>query len=123
MKKFLSVMLAIVLILQATVFGSFATYAASWDSGRDKVLRKQNMEWDFRPPADYVCEQNPPDFSWPYIKEARTYDLKICRDKEMQEIAYEAVDITTNFYNFPEPFEPEIYYWSARYKAGGELSE
>lgn len=123
MKKFLSVMLAIVLILQATVFGSFATYAASWDSGRDKVLRKQNMEWDFRPPADYVCEQNPPDFSWPYIKEARTYDLKICRDKEMQEIAYEAVDITTNFYNFPEPFEPGIYYWSARYKAGGELSE
>lgn len=69
----------------------------------------------FRPVDNYTCEQNPPDFSWWKVENAASYDLIVCRDKELTDIVYEKKDITDCFYNFDEPFPPGIYYWSVRF--------
>lgn len=69
----------------------------------------------FRPVDNYTCEQNPPDFSWWKVDDAVSYDLIVCRDRELTDIAYEKRGITDYYYNFETPFAPGVYYWSVRY--------
>ena len=42
----------------------------------------------FRPFDNYHTFQNPPDFSWPWVENAESYDLIVCRDRELKDIAY-----------------------------------
>ena len=78
-------------------------------------------EMRYRPLDDYANMQNPPDFSWPWEEGAVGYDLVICRDRQMQDVAYQKLDHPVNYYNFPHTFSPGIYYWHARWKKEGEV--
>lgn len=78
-------------------------------------------EMRYRPLDNYANMQNPPDFSWPWEENAVSYDLVICRDLQMQEVAYQKLDNPVNYYNFPHTFEPGVYYWHARWKKAGEI--
>ena len=76
----------------------------------------------FKPPHNYSCMQNPPDFTWcppttSYDK--YTYDLVICKDEELKEVAYEANGLQWHYYNFPYTFEPGVYWWSVRFYEKG----
>ncbi len=76
----------------------------------------------FKPPHNYSCMQNPPDFTWcppttSYDK--YTYDLVICKDEELKEVAYEANGLKWHYYNFPYTFEPGVYWWSVRFYESG----
>lgn len=75
-------------------------------------------EMRYRPLDNYANMQNPPDFSWPWEEGATGYDLIICRDRGLTDIAYQRLDNPVNYYNFPHSFQPGIYYWSARWKKG-----
>ena len=99
----------------------FQTNLLKWED-RSSVYRTIGTEWPFRPEKDYQSRQNPPDFSWPYIPEAVAYDLKICRDLQLQQIAYQATGLNTNYYNFPASFESGTYYWSVRYHTENGVS-
>lgn len=70
----------------------------------------------YRPSDNYNCDQNPPDFSWPAIEGAVSYEVKVTTDIAREHIVHEAKDIPYNVYNFSKAFEPGIYYWSLRYK-------
>ena len=80
------------------------------------------LEMRFRPYENYRTFQNPPDFSWPWIEGAESYDLIVCRDRGLKDIAYSRYGNRVNYYNFPEVFEPGLYYWSVRHCRDGRAS-
>ncbi len=80
------------------------------------------LEMRFRPFDNYHTLQNPPDFSWPWVEDAESYDLIVCRDRELKDIAYSRYGNRVNYYNFPEIFEPGMYYWSVRHHRDGRPS-
>ena len=80
------------------------------------------LEMRFRPFDNYHTFQNPPDFSWPWVEDAESYDLIVCRDRELKDIAYSRYGNRVNYYNFPEIFEPGMYYWSVRHHRNGRPS-
>ena len=127
-----------------------ARYTSSnWDRGNMswRYSGSDGLKMPFRPFDRRTVYQNPPDFSWPQIYNifydmavggqnedyrypyyAERYELIICRDEAMQDVAYhqglkgiyagKAYDdppLTDNFYNFPVPFETGGYYWSVRF--------
>lgn len=84
---------------------------------------KYDVEWPWKPPADYISEQNAPDFTWPKVGHAISYDLIICSDNRLENIKYEKRDLKNNYYNFPYTFEPGTYWWSVRYRCKDGYSE
>ncbi|MEG2583797.1 MAG: DUF4962 domain-containing protein, partial [Oscillospiraceae bacterium] len=122
-KKFRIISSVLVSLMLLNAFGAFGSVFAE-----EKVIEwptEYNMngaEMPFYPRADYTCEQNPPDFSWPFVKDAESYDLKVCRDVELTDIAYEKKDIKTNYFNFDKVFECGTYFWSVRYKTKKDVS-
>ena len=127
-----------------------ARYGVSYWDGKAGTWRysvSDGLEMPFRPYDKRTVYQNPPDFSWPLIEHiyydiagggqnegyrypyfAERYELIVCRDEAMQDVAYhrglqgmyagkEYHDpvMAGNFYNFPEPFEIGTYYWSVRF--------
>ena len=113
MKK-CSILLAAVILLQ-TLCTAAPVLAAEQPWPTEYNL--QGKEMPFRPEDKYVTEQNPPDFSWPSVSYADSYDLKVCRDKDLTDTAYEKSGITDNFYNFDQPFAIGTYYWSVRFRS------
>ena len=135
-KKIIALILAITMIASLSV----TAFAAEYPYGRQNIFIKYNHitpnEFDkgwaggftfptsgtmvpFRPLHDYVSEQNPPDFMWPLVASAISYDLIVCSDPELKNVVYEKSNITTNFYNFEHTFETGVdYYWAARYSSG-----
>jgi len=111
MKK-TSFFLAVVMILQLLM--AVPTFAAEVNWPTDFGIQGRHMP--FRPEDKYVCEQNPPDFSWPAIQGAISYDLIVCRDSELTDIAYEKRALTDNFYNFDKVFEKGTYYWAVSFR-------
>ena len=120
-----------------------------WDS-RNNAWRNSGsdgLNMSFRPFDRRTVYQNPPDFSWPIIENiyydiaiggqsedyrypyfAERYELIVCRDEAMQDVAYHRglqgryvgkvyndLPLTDNYYNFPSTFEAGIYYWSVRF--------
>lgn len=85
-----------------------------------------------KPADNYTCDQNPPGFIWPpingtgYSAEQRPcdgYDIIIARDAELTDVYKFVENVPYHFYNFPEPFEPGVYYWAVRWKLGNEISK
>lgn len=77
----------------------------------------------FRPAGNYHSEQNPPHFSWPYVDNAKSYDIAVATDPEMKNVVYSKSGIERNVYNFPYIFETKtVYYWSVRFKTSSGLS-
>lgn len=99
----------------------FQTNLLKWED-RSSIYRTLETEWPFRPVKDYKSRQNPPDFSWPYLSEATSYDLKICKDARMRQVVYRADALDRNYYNFAVPFETGTYYWSVRYHTESGVS-
>lgn len=80
------------------------------------------LSMPFKPADKYLSHQNPPDFTWPYV-EGATYDVIVCRDEGLTDVAYQKTGITTNYYNFEYTFETGVYYWWAvRFNMGGSPS-
>lgn len=122
MKKVISIVLTAALVFGMLPISILADGELKWED-RESTFKASGQEWAFRPPAAYVSEQNPPDFSWPKVNGASGYELIVCRDEQMTDIAYENRALDRHYYNFPNAFEPGIYYWSVRYKANGKISE
>lgn len=118
MKK-ISILLVFVMILQLCMASMAFAAELKWPS--DYGLQGRHMP--FRPEDKYVSEQNPPDFSWPAVKGAISYNLKVCKDAELTDVAYEKSAITDNFYNFDTIFETGTYYWSVSYRTTTGQSE
>ncbi len=80
---------------------------------------KEGLEMRYRPFDNYISMQNPPDFSWPYEAGVTGYDLIVCRDAGLRDVAYRLDHFHANYYNFPYTFEPGIYYWAVRSRREG----
>ena len=78
----------------------------------------------FKPIHMYASMQNPPDFTWPQITDAYSYDIKVCSDEALTTTVYSANDIKYSYYNFRNAFTPGTYWWAVRYRktSGGEAS-
>lgn len=105
--KIISLLIIICIILtQLTAFAALPWPAPS-SNGRDLPNR----------PADgYVSMQNPPAFTWKYVKEAVSYELCIYTDENCSKKKYSKTGLINNYYNFSEPFEAgKTYWWRVRY--------
>ncbi|MDF2837816.1 MAG: Oligo alginate lyase, partial [Paenibacillus sp.] len=75
-------------------------------------------------PADFlVTSQSPPDFSWPLVEAADSYELQVSRTADFVSVDHGAVSIAVNYYNFPEEFESGTWYWRVRYTQDATPSE
>jgi len=79
----------------------------------------------FKPAHQYGSMQNPPDFTWPLIDNAYSYDIVVCADQELNNVVYSKNEIKYSYYNFPYAFEPGTYWWAVRFRTteGGKPSE
>lgn len=101
--------------------GSAAGGEETW---KTTIYKNVGLDTPFRPSDNYVSSQNAPDFMWPYVEGARSYDLIICSDKELKDVKYRKDGLTKNFYTFPHTFETGVhYYWAVRYNDGSGASE
>lgn len=100
---------------------AFADGSPSWEERFDSI--GYYIGWPFKPYKDTIVEQNAPDFSWPYMKEAISYDLIVCTDESLSEIKYERRGLTANYYNFPHTFDVGEYWWSVRFTTAAGTSE
>ncbi|WP_217596805.1 DUF4962 domain-containing protein [Cohnella sp. GbtcB17] len=74
----------------------------------------------FAPAEGLVTTQNPPDFRWPAVPNATSYDLQVSRDVSVSSVTYEKLALTENVYNFPKAFDSGTWYWRVRFhKAEG----
>ncbi|MFD2329891.1 DUF4962 domain-containing protein [Cohnella sp. GCM10020058] len=77
----------------------------------------------YRPIDSLVTSQSPPDFSWPFVTNADSYQLQVSRTSDFATVAHEATALATNYYNFPVSFEAGTWYWRVRYDQDGTASE
>lgn len=114
MKKILCLLLIVAMIVPMSV-NIFAADGTPWPARSDTGM-------PYRPFDNYLSMNNPPSFSWPCVEGAE-YELKICTDPELENVAFSKEGIKFNVYNFNEFFETDIkYYWSVRYKLNGTYS-
>lgn len=121
-KRLIGFILAMVMCICS--FGTLAYAAPGGEDTWNITGREYGGDVPFAPSDKYVCEQNAPGFTWPYISDAKKYDLIICSDPELKDIKYSVYDITDNYYTFPNTFEEGVnYYWAVRYFDGKDYSE
>ncbi len=119
--KFICLLLTAAVALNIS-FSAAAAAAYTWESGCVYINAGGSMP--FRPADGYLAQQNPPDFTWPYVEGTGvTYDLIVCNDEDLTDVAYRRDGLTVNYYNFDTPFEAgKAYWWSVRYHINGETS-
>lgn len=93
-----------------------ATAAPRWPDPKPLAM-------PFRPHDKKICQQNPPDFSWPEVREAKSYELQVARDAGFERVGHRKAGLATNFHNFPHVFESGTWYWRVRFQRQGEWSE
>lgn len=81
-------------------------------------LAENPREMPWRPQAKMVCQQNPPDFSWPPVPFADGYQLQVCGDEQCQRVVRQTEILTVNYHNFPKALAPDTYWWRVRFKSG-----
>lgn len=121
-KKTISIVVLIIFLISLVPTHSMAaaTLPASFTS-IDTINIGSAMP--FKPPHKYVCRQNPPDFTWPQISGAVSYELGIFADANLSDLRYSKINIPNSYYSFTYGFEPGTYWWAVRYKnAKGEES-
>lgn len=73
------------------------------------------LEMQYMPPEGYVCMQNPPNFTWQKNENAKSYDIKVCTDRELSKAEYTKENVENNYFNFDCIFRTNVdYYWSVR---------
>ncbi len=114
MKKIISFIIIACMLLSATT--ALCAEPISVDDAAWKAYIAANgLSMPFRPENEYVSSQNPPNFTWPFVKNA-TFDIVVCTDEKLENIAYHKEGIENNFYNFDTVFEKGVhYYWAVRY--------
>ena len=125
MKKIISLLLVFVMVFNIVSVLAEDNAMVSWDDRLGvEFFKDHGIEWPFCPADNVKVEQNAPDFSWPYVEFATSYDLEIYTDPEMKNIAYEARKLDKNYYNFNNPFEKgKTYYWRVRFDSQAGYSE
>lgn len=88
-----------------------ASYTQSWPTV------EQPLAMPYRPADKQVCQQNPPDFSWPPVGGCDGYELQVSRTKEFEAVGH-AAQPTYNFWNFDAVMAPGVWYWRVRGKVG-----
>lgn len=122
MKKILSLVLAITLLATCMLPIAQAAETASPDAGWNMQFRKDGRMMPFRPLDQYVSQQNPPSFTFPFVEDA-TYDIIVCSDPELKNVVYHKEGIPNSYYNFECIFETGVHYWWAvRYVVNGKPS-
>ncbi|WP_171688849.1 DUF4962 domain-containing protein [Paenibacillus germinis] len=76
----------------------------------------------FSPPDFVVTTQNPPDFRWPAVTGADSYDVQVSRSASMTTIDYEITLLNVNYYNFPQQFNYGTWYWRVKYRTSAGVS-
>lgn len=77
----------------------------------------------FRPEDKYVSVQNPTSFTWPFVKEADSFDLILCSDEALTDVKYKWEGIKLNLYTPNHTIEAGVsYYWAVRYHIKGRTS-
>ena len=102
----------------------YTSKAPSLPDGFKAINANIGANAHFKPVHQYACMQNPPDFTWPEIRNAHSFDLIVCKDEALTDVAYRKDEISYSYYNFPYAFEPGTYWWAVRYRTtdGGEPS-
>lgn len=75
----------------------------------------------WQPAGDSCVQQSPPDFSWPAVRNAESYELEVLAQGQAHTLRREMV--TRNFHNFSEVFPAGQYSWRVRYRLAGEWSD
>ena len=120
MKKILHFILVFTFIIPQFYTAQATTY--DWDSSYVYITYDGRC-MPFSPADKYVSEQNPPSFTWPYVKNAASYDLIVCTDENLSDVKYRRNGLENNYYNFEFAFETGItYYWAVRYYIGSSVS-
>ncbi len=95
------------------------------------VAHAESLRWpDSVPPLarawhpidKMISQQNPPDFSWPAVPGATSYDLRISRDDAGKHVVHRIEGLPHNFHNFATTFDPDVYYWRLRFRSGDHTS-
>ena len=101
---------------------SIPSFAAEYDWTSDCVSQG-TLKRDFRPEDKYVSVQNPTSFSWPFVKEAESFDLILCSDEALTDIKYQWEGIKLNVFTPDHTIETGVtYYWAVRYHINGQTS-
>ncbi len=73
------------------------------------------LEMPYMPSEGYASMQNPPNFTWKKDKNALSYDVKVCKDYLLCDVAYSMEGVQNNYCNFDTVFETDVtYFWSVR---------
>lgn len=95
----------------------------SWTS---KVVyqHKDGLAMSYRPKDKYVSQQNPPNFTWPFVEGVEKFDLIICSDEALTDVEYKWEGLKLNVFTPDCLLETGVkYFWSVRYYINGEKSE
>ena len=118
MKRILSLIICVAIFASCFTFVAYAN-EDGYDAGWDFHTRKDTREMPFEPSHNYVSQQNPPDFTWPIYNGCTAYDLIVCSDPELKNVAYEQKGIKANYFNFNYTFEAgKTYYWAVKCSEG-----
>ncbi len=112
------------ILIAALMLPCFSVFGAeTYDWSSTYIYNPGGRHMPYRPAAMSVSQQNPPSFTWPYVNNAESYDLKVCSDEGLSEVKYSVDGLATNYYCFPYSFEAgNTYYWSVRYHLNGNTS-
>ena len=123
LKKIISLILFSAILISTGLPAVAKDY--SWDDISTKTgvyITSDGVSMPWRPVNGYVSEQNPPDFTWPYVNKATSYDFRICTRPYPNDGKVYGVDgLTVNYHNLNQTLETgKVYYWFVRYnKADG----
>lgn len=79
-------------------------------------------EWGFRPQADETLRVTPPGFAWRPQPGAAQYALEVARDREFQNVVYQAGGIGFNVHCPPRMLAPGRWFWRFRFHNGTDWS-
>ena len=77
--KAIGIILALVMLMQIPLGVFAASY--TWNDINTKTgvyVTSDGVSMLWSPEDGYVSRQNPPDFTWPYVNNATSYDFRIC---------------------------------------------
>ncbi len=107
----------ICLLVAVTLLAPTLVFAADASEPWDATYDHGGLVIQFQPIDSYVCEQNPPNFKWGYVKDATSYELIVAKDPELKEVVFQKAGIDVPFANPGETLEAGIpLYWAVRYK-------
>ena len=88
------------LAVAITLLASTLVFAADANEPWDVTYDHGGLVIQFQPIDSYVCEQNPPNFKWGYVKDATSYELIVAKDPALKDVVFQKAGYPTPS---PEP--------------------